>query len=203
MKRQLARALARRGVLTRETVALEGPDLVWRTSYPLLTRMEWGGEVERARFVSGLSGPQFASMRASRFLRGPHSTGGPVLIHVSDPANLYGRLFPILRGGRGKHIIRHHSGNYLVLDHGEPTLAVERRGERLIPLGDPSTERRRSAFALLPQLVQGRDRPASMRIKMWDGHAIPDEVADELTEIGFTADGNGMVLYRSFHEGKR
>jgi len=200
---RLRKMLERRGVLTREVLALEGPELDWRASYPMLTRMEWAGDVERARYVSGLSCPQFASRSAAAALRSPIGTDGPILVNVNDPANPYGRLFPVLRDDGSKHIIRHHPGNYLAVARGIPILAIERRGERLIPLADLSADQRRSALALLPRLVQGRDRPASVRIKTWAGGAVPDAVAAELAEYGFSSDGAGMVLYRSFHERKQ
>ncbi len=197
---RLHTVLLRRGVLTREVLALEGADLDWRRSYPLLTRMEWGGDVERARFVSGLSGPQFADRWAATALRDAIAIDGPILLNVNDPANPYGRLFPILRGDGARYTIRHHSGNYLILHRGLPVMAIERGGERLIPLADLSSDQRRSSLALLPRLVEGRDRPASIRVKTWDRGAIPASVRGELTEIGFSSDGAGMVLYRSFGE---
>jgi len=199
---RLGKMLGRHGVLTREVLALEGASLDWRMCYPMLTRMEWAGDVERARYVSGLSGPQFASRSAARMLRSPNGTDGPILVNVNDPANPYGRLFPVLRDDGSKHIIRHHPGNYLVVARGIPILAIERRGERLTPLADLSADQRRSALALLLRLVQGRDRPASIRVKTWAGGAVPDVVAAELAECGFASDGTGMVLYRSFHERK-
>ena len=201
LKARLQTVLERRGVLTREILALEGAGLDWRESYPLLTRMEWGGDVERARFVSGLSGPQFAGRWAAIALRDAVAIDTPILVNVNDPANPYGRLFPILRSDGGRYTLRHHPGNYLIIDRGLPVLAIERRGERLIPLAALSTDGRRSALALLPRLVEGRDRPASMRVKTWDGGAIPEPIGGELADIGFSSDGAGMVLYRSF--GKR
>jgi hypothetical protein len=78
--------------------------------------------------------------------------------------SVFGDLLPILRHDGARHIIRHHPGNYLVLENGHPILAVEDRGERLIPLSDVSPQQRTACFRLLGRLVEGRERPSSIRV---------------------------------------
>ena len=158
-----------------------------------------GGRGDRALFVSGLSGPQFASKEAAVSLARSPQHDGLVLLNVNDPANVFGDLFPILRPDGDRHIIRHHHGNYLVLENGHPILAVENRGERLIPLSDLSPSQRTASFCALAQLVEGRERPASIRTMTWDGAAIVNSAIEaELAEAGFVREGSGMILYRTF-----
>ena len=117
--------LVQTGVVTREIFSRSNVGLTWRVAYPLLTRMEWAGEVDQALFISGLPGPQFAFREAADSLHRAQANDEAVLLNVSDPANVYGDLFPILRPDGLRHIIRHHPGNYLVLERGHPILAIE------------------------------------------------------------------------------
>lgn len=198
-RKLLRRLLVQTGVLTREILDRADVGLTWREAYPLLTRMEWAGEVDRALFVSGLSGPQFAFRDAADSLALSLSDDGVVLLNVSDPANIFGGLFPVLRPDGVRHIIRHHPGNYLALENGHPLLAVENRGERLIPLSDLTPSQRAACFQSLTQLVKGRHRHPSIRAMTWDGFPIVDSpIEDELAAVGFAREGSGMILYRTF-----
>ncbi|MFC2082792.1 DEAD/DEAH box helicase [Candidatus Bipolaricaulota bacterium] len=199
VRRALRALLMRYGVLTREILGRETTNIAWRQAYPLLTRMEWAGEVERALFVSGLSGPQFAFREAAELLAHNLQHESLVLLNVNDPANIFGDLFTILRPDGERYIIRHHPGNYLVLENGHPILAIENRGERLIPLDELSPSQRTESFRMLLRLVEGRDRPAAIRVMSWDGSPIVETaVESELVEVGFTREDSGMILYRSY-----
>ncbi|MBE0635449.1 hypothetical protein IH601_05590, partial [Candidatus Bipolaricaulota bacterium] len=199
LRRTLRRLLSRHGVLSREILDHAKAGIAWKTAYPLLTRMEWAGEVERALFISGLSGPQFALREAAEALAIHSVKPEAVLLNVSDPANVFGDLFPILRPDGTRHIIRHHPGNYLILADGHPLLAVENRGERLIPLDDLVPAQRAACFRQLIRLIEGRQRAASLRVLTWDGIPIANSrIEAELAEVGFSREGTGMRLYRRF-----
>jgi len=121
------------------------------------------------------------------------------LLNVSDPANVFGDLFPILRPDGVRHIIRHHPGNYLVLENGHPLLAVENRRERLIPLSDLTPPQRAACFQTLAQLVEGRHRNSSIRAMTWDGSPIVSSlIEEELAAVGFIRENSGMILYRTY-----
>jgi ATP-dependent helicase Lhr and Lhr-like helicase len=198
-RKLLRRLLGQMGVLTREILARANVGLSWREAYPLLTRMEWAGDVDRALFVSGLSGPQVAFREFANVQAQDISDDEVVLLNVCDPANVFGDLFPILRPDGVRHIIRHHPGNYLVLRNGHPVLAVENRGERLIPLSDLTPLQRTACFKTLLQLVEGRHRSPSIRAMTWDSSPIVDSpIEEELTTVGFVREGSGMILYRTF-----
>jgi ATP-dependent Lhr-like helicase len=199
LRRVLRRLLLRYGVLSREILHHAKAGIAWRDAYPLLTRMEWAGDVERALFVSTLSGPQFALVEARRALSEGSTCTDAILVNVNDPANVFGDLFGILRPDGARHIIRHHPGNYLVLADGHPLLAIENRGERLIPLDDLSPSQRAACAACLARLVEGRQRAPSVRVNTWDGNPIANSpIEAELAEAGFVRDGAGMILYRRF-----
>ena len=191
--------LHRHGILNREVLGRDGFGLRWADVYPVLTRREWAGEVERGLFVSGLSAPQFASRVAVDRLGEPEKDATPILVNVFDPACIYGDLVPIDLPNGGRYVVRHHPGNYLVVRAGRALLAVENRGERLVPLADIGHDERREALATLPMLVRGRNRPPSARVKTWHGRSIVDTlVADELRKLGFVREDRSMILYREY-----
>jgi hypothetical protein len=186
-------------VLAREILDRANVGLTWRDAYPILTRMEWAGDVDRALFISGLSGPQFAYREAADALSHGSQDGQVVLLNVSDPANVFGDLFPVLRPDGVRHIIRHHPGNYIVLENGHPILAIENRGERLIPLSDLTPSQRVAALQTLALLVQGRHQSPSIRVATWDGSPIIDSpIEQELARVGFVRENGEMILYRTY-----
>ncbi len=194
--------LHRYGVLNREVLGRDGFGTRWSEVYPSLTRSEWAGEVERGLFVSGFSAPQFATRGTIDRLQEPRGEGPAILVNVFDPACVYGDLVPIDLPNGERYVVRHHPANYLVLRGGRPILAVENRGERLVPLADLAHDERREGLAALPRLVEGRSRPASIRVNTWDGRPIVDaDVADELERLGFVREDRSMILYRSYGTG--
>ncbi|WP_144636274.1 DEAD/DEAH box helicase [Bordetella genomosp. 13] len=95
----LARVLLRRyGVITWRLLARE-PDWLppWRDLLPILHRMEARGEVRGGRYVSGVSGEQFALPEAVPLLRAMRrrpADGTLVRVSAVDPLNLCGTLLP-------------------------------------------------------------------------------------------------------------
>ena len=203
--RRLAKILLHRyGVLSRDMAVRDPIAGRWRDLYPLLSRMEWAGEVERGWFVSGLSTPQFAASGVGEALQAPLTDRAPivVLVNVNDPACPYGDVFPVTCPDGSEYVVRHHVGNRLVLRSGAPVLAVERDGERLIPLADLDAADRRAALAKLPSLLTERGR-ARIRVKAW-GEAPVDRspIVPDLEALGFVREDRDMVLYRTFDGGR-
>jgi len=194
--------LHRYGVLNREVLGRDGFEARWADVYPSLTRSEWAGEVERGLFVSGLSAPQFAARGAIDRLQEPRTASPAILVNVFDPACVYGDLVPVDLPNGERYVVRHRPANYLVLRGGRPILAVENRGERLVPLADLAHAERREGLAALPRLVEGRSRPPSLRVNTWNGRPIvATDVADELERLGFVREDRSMILYRSYGAG--
>ncbi len=192
----------RYGILSREVLGREESGLRWSEIYPVLTRWEWAGQVERGLFVSGLSAPQFTARDTIDRLGEPEGDGAPVVANVFDPACIYGDLIPIDLPNGERYVVRHHPSNYLVLQAGRPILSIENRGERLIPLADLGHDERREALATLPGLVEGRTRPPSVRVRTWAGRPIAGTaVAAELEALGFAREDRSMILYRGYAEG--
>jgi len=161
--------------------------------------------VERGLFVSGLSGSQFALREATEELMRSQPTEQPVLLNTCDPANLYGASspFPVRALGKETYALRRHPANFLVLQRGIPILAIENRGERLTPLVVLTRNDRRTALALLPQLISDISRSKSIRVKQWAGKPVGSSaVAQDLETLGFMYEDQELIYYRRYQQGE-
>ncbi len=86
------------GVLFRDLLTRETTAPFWRDLLPVLRRKEARGELRGGRFVSGLSGEQFASPEALDLLRSVRRAGShpedELPIANADPLNLTGIILP-------------------------------------------------------------------------------------------------------------
>ena len=114
--------LRRYGVLFRRLLAREATAAPWRDLARICRRLEARGEIRGGRFVSGMSGEQFALPRAVERLREVRRTplsGRPLAISAADPLNLAGI---ITAGDRVRATGRVH----LVYRDGVPVDVVDR-----------------------------------------------------------------------------
>jgi ATP-dependent Lhr-like helicase len=131
-----ARALlARYGVVFRRLVAREANAAPWRALARAYRRLEARGEIRGGRFVTGMSGEQFALPEAVERLREVRRTamdGRLITISAADPLNLAGILDP---GDRVRTITAHR----IVYRDGIPLAALE--GDYMRQLGtiEPDT----------------------------------------------------------------
>lgn len=114
----LARSYLRRyGVVMRVLLGRETGAPPWRTLLDIYRRLEARGEIRGGRFVSGLSGEQFALpeavelLRAARRLDAAEVEGEEVELATCDPLNLVGIItagprVPAVRG----HVLRYRDG---------------------------------------------------------------------------------------------
>jgi ATP-dependent Lhr-like helicase len=89
--------LARYGVVFRRLLTREAAHVSWRELVRVYRRLELRGDIRGGRFVSGMSGEQFASADAVARLREIRSTapdGRLTVISAADPLNLAGLVTP-------------------------------------------------------------------------------------------------------------
>src|SRR5439155_13574224 len=148
----VARTLLRRyGVVFKRVLAREPAAPPWRELLLVYRRLEARGEIRGGRFVSGMSGEQFALPEAVgqlRAVRRQESGGRLVAVGGADPLNLTGIITP---GERIPAVAR----NRILYRDGLPVLALE-GGEvkALVPgEGTPSPE-------MLQALVRKQLTPA-------------------------------------------
>ncbi|HEY9506443.1 MAG TPA: hypothetical protein VIQ27_10755, partial [Gemmatimonadales bacterium] len=119
----VARSLLRRyGVVFRRLLAREAGAPAWRELVQVYRRLEGRGEVRGGRFVSGMSGEQFALPEAVgqlRAVRRQPASGLLVAVGAADPLNLTGIVTP---GERVAAIAR----SRVLYRDGVPVLALER-----------------------------------------------------------------------------
>src|SRR6185295_4084937 len=191
-EREEARAqllLARYGVLTRE---LAGGD--WATLRHTLLRMEYGGEVIRGYFVEGLSGEQYALEDSLGDLAiSPRRAEPHVLVNLADPANLWGRAWPLSRRDGGRMSVARLPHAWLIVRAGRPAVLAENYGRALTPLAGfelvdlPGTVRALQALMERPLTLRPVRR---LEVLDWDGRPVRDsEAFAAFVEAGFTADG--------------
>jgi ATP-dependent Lhr-like helicase len=123
--------LRRYGVVFRRLMTRETSAAPWRDLTRVFRRLEARGEIRGGRFVSGVSGEQFALPEAVERLREIRRTpadGHLVTIGTADPANLAGIIAP---GERLRTAVR----NKLVYRDGVPIAVLEGDFVRhLVPL---------------------------------------------------------------------
>jgi ATP-dependent Lhr-like helicase len=150
-----ARALlARYGVVFKRLLAREDGAPSWRDLLMIYRRLEARGEIRGGRFVSGMSGEQFALPEAISQLRTVRRTeraGSLISLSGADPLNLVGIITP---GDR----IPALTSNRILYQDGVPVLAREAGSMRSLvsPEEEPSAEQ---ALAL----VRKQSTPALRR----------------------------------------
>jgi ATP-dependent Lhr-like helicase len=126
-----ARALLRRyGVVFRRLLTREANAAPWRELARVYRRLEARGEIRGGRFVSGMSGEQFALAEAVERLREVRREGADgrvIVISAADPLNLTG----IVTSGEK---IRAVAGNRIACRDGVPVSVME--GDYLRPLAE-------------------------------------------------------------------
>ena len=201
-----AQLLDRYGVVTRETLLVERCPVPWPELLEGLKALEVRGEAHRGYYLRGLSGIQFARAQAVDALREPDAPdiqGSYLLLSALDPANAYGRVYPLeSRNGTRIRFPRTHL-SYLVMRRGHPVLLLESAGKEVTTLASfDGTELRQALHTLLPlvQSIGGITRPrARLEIETWDGEVVvKSPVASLLQELGFQREPRSLTLW-SFH----
>jgi len=142
--RERVRLLADRyGVLFRELLAYELPELSWRRISRTLRTLELGGELVGGHYFEGISGLQFAAPGALRALDAGLPEGAVWWHAATDPASLCGVDLPRLKSWLPRRV----AGTFLVW-HGERlALVIRRMGRELEFAVDPGS-------AVVPALLR-------------------------------------------------
>ena len=179
--------------------------------YQVCRRMEEAGQLTRGVIVDGFGGAQFAPREVINQLRdfqederrsdGEDRSGQrppePVVMDVTDPANLYGTAlaWPTTSGDAGGRPIR-RMGNLLVQHRGCALVYAAPKGHHLLVFGEPERGLLEAAFA---QLASWLRRGGQGRILFSDANGRPltmrEPVGMALAAAGFTAGPGGMALY--------
>ena len=143
--------LSRYGVMFRRLLARESAGVTWRELIRVYRTLEARGEIRGGRFVSGMSGEQYAlpdAVERLREVRRSPPDEAFVTISAADPLNLTGI---VTAGDR----VRVAAGNRIVFRNGVPIVAME--GDMLRSLADVDPAVAADAAAL----AAGRRVPVS------------------------------------------
>jgi ATP-dependent Lhr-like helicase len=113
--------LRRYGVVFRRLLAREAADVAWRELARVYRRLEMRGEIRGGRFVTGVSGEQFAlpeAVERLREVRRSQADDRLIAISAADPLNLTGILGPEDR-------VRASASNRIVYRNGVALAALE------------------------------------------------------------------------------
>jgi ATP-dependent Lhr-like helicase len=205
--------LRRYGIVSREMLKQEAGAPKWRDLRRALIKLELLGKTRRGFFVEGLSGEQHAYPEAIEALReaklrhpepngvapwGQGTAGDDVqaeepmvLLNLTDPANPFNGLFPLLSQSGEEIRCQRMPQVYLVLQAGQPLL---RYAGQITVLVDLTRARAEQALKALMSLV---DRPApvhahkEIRVRDWNGHPIDVSSARHLLlRLGFVPVSN-------------
>lgn len=190
--------LDRYGVIARELAAMDAWAPPWSALMPVLDRAELRGEIRRGYFVEGLSGIQYATEESAQSLarHAVGTTGGPVLLVTTDPANLYGSGapfdLPLLDGGTAR--LPRTAANHLILLKGRPVVLLEQHGRRVTTLAGAGEDEIRAALPLIASLARpGRRSIQVDRIDGTPAHQSP--LAPALADLGFVRNPPGLAYY--------
>jgi ATP-dependent Lhr-like helicase len=185
--------LARYGVVARELARGD-----WATLRHTLLRMEYGADVVRGYFVEGLSGEQYALAEALTDLAAPPTRRAEphVLVNLADPANLWGRVWPMARPDGTRLSVARLPHAWLVLRAGRPVLLAEGYGRQLTPLAGFEPVDVPGVVHALQAIME---RPLTLRpvrrleVERWDGQPVRDTSAGvAFLDAGFTPDGSRL-----------
>jgi ATP-dependent Lhr-like helicase len=171
LRAQAELMLERYGIVTRETVLVEGIPGGFSTLYGELGNLELLGTARRGYFVEGLGGAQFALPGAVERLRSlPEADGSYLVLAATDPANPYGASlpWPKLEGGRRPG---RTPGAHLLLRDGEPLVFVERGGRGLLRLTRLEGEELETAMRALAGAVGAGHLP-KLAVEKLDGEPV-------------------------------
>jgi len=163
-----------------------------------LLRMEYGGDVVRGYFVEGLSGEQYALQDALTDLAAPPTRRAEphVLVNLADPANLWGRVWPLAKLDGKRLSVARLPHAWLLFRAGRPLLLAEGYGRELTPLAGFEPV---DVAGVVRALQAMMERPLTLRavrrleVETWDGRPVRDTAAGvALIDAGFTPDGSRL-----------
>jgi ATP-dependent Lhr-like helicase len=194
--------LRRYGVVTRESVAVEGVPGGFAAVYDVFKALEESGRIRRGYFVADVGAAQFAlpsALEELRVLRDGSQSPEVVLLAATDPANPYGAIlkWPEEVDDTGRAPLR-AVGAQVVLVNGAAAAYLARGGRQLTAwLPDDEPERSTATRAVATALA---DLALRDGLLIGDINGLPateHPLAAALTQAGFSTSALGFSVRRS------
>ncbi len=186
----------RYGVLFRELLTNELPDLRWAAVFRTLRLMELSGEIVTGRFFEGIPGVQFCARTALPALSGALPEDAIYWMNATDPASLCGRGIAALAGELPPRV---HSTHLVFC--GRQLMLVSRRSGRAIEIRvAPDHPRLEECLTVFSHLLRRPARPLTRVVveKINGEDAAFGPYAQALRAAGFQAEFKALVLWRRY-----
>ncbi len=175
--------LARNGIVSRETAALETSPVPWHEVSFALRRLEYAGTIRRGWFVRSMSAEQYALPEAVAMLRAMRGLAParekPLALSAADPANPFGAILP----GCG---VSRDAANIVVIRAGRFVMGMA--GRAMVTPGEIDDE---SFAAAVAAIITMRPKIA---IDAIDGvPALASPRVGLLAAMKFHSDGRSLV----------
>ncbi len=201
--------LFRYGVVTHDIAVAGGLRSGMRSLFTVLRGMEDAGDVLRGRFVDGLEMSQYAArstiedLRDGRFT-GSDSGGEAVVLDATDPAMLYGSVFPwpdAVQDAVGSKLLR-REGCKVVFVGGAPVVYASLRLKDIVAFTDDVALLEQAMVSLRNSVSKGRGSALALSasrqrvvVETLNGESVlGTPFAELLKGIGFVLDTKGMRL---------
>ncbi|SFG93747.1 ATP-dependent helicase Lhr and Lhr-like helicase [Desulfotomaculum arcticum] len=196
IKERIRQLFARYGVLFRELLQHELPEMQWRRIFRTLHLMEFSGEIYAVHFFAQITGLQFVSREANRFLRQELNEDSIYWLNAADPASPCGLKLPGMDEGLPARL-----PTIFVVFHGTRLkLVAKRNGKELLIKAEPDDPAVPAYFAFCRTLLTREFNPLkSVIVETVNGRPITESPYKKaLQSIGFTAEYKSLILRRQY-----
>jgi len=196
VKERIRQLFSRYGVLFRELVQQEMPEMQWRRIFRALRLMEFSGEIYAGHFFEQITGLQFASREANRFLRQGLNEESIYWLNAADPASPCGLKLP----GIDEDLPAHLPTNYVVFHGTRLKVVAKRNGKELLIKAGPDDPALPAYFAFCKTLLTREFNPLkSVVVESINGlPALASPYKKALQSIGFTGEYKSLKLRRQY-----
>jgi ATP-dependent Lhr-like helicase len=196
VKERIRQLFSRYGVLFRELVQQELPGMQWRRIFRALRLMEFSGEIYAGHFFEQITGLQFASLEAIRFLRKGFNEESIYWLNAADPASPCGLKLP----GVDEDLPARLPANFIVFHGTWLKVVAKRNGKELLIKAGPDDPALPAYFAFCKTLLTREFNPLqSIVVESINGQpALESPYKKVLQSIGFSGDYKGLILRRQY-----
>ena len=195
-KDRVRQLLSRYGILFRELLQREHPQLQWRSVFRTLRLMEFSGEVLAGPFFDGITGLQFMSHEAFALLNQDLERDRIFWLNACDPASLCGINVKSLRQDLPTRL----PSNFVVYHGGNIALIVQKNGKSLDFRIDPGHARIPETLTIFKTLLE-RDFNPRKRIIVEiinNRPVLNSSYRDDLIKFGFVKNFDRLELWRQY-----
>jgi len=186
--------LTRYGVVFRELLEHELPNLRWAKLFRALRLLELSGEIISGHFFEGVPGIQFATHEAIRRLVEPLPSERIYFVNACDPASVCG----LGLGALSAQLPRRVSSNWMVFRGSQLVLVLQKDGKELTVLAGPGDAVLEPALTIYRFFLGREFSPIScVAVETVNGVAAnASPFAPALRTVGFGHDYRGMSLWK-------